>query len=226
MSEKKVRVVLAGGRQKADFLISLLLEKGFELTVINEDRTYCEYLAGKYGIPIFRGRPESLLILDEANIHGADILISLMNNDSDNFVVCQAARKLFNISRIVATVSSPKNVEVFKQLGINTVVSATYTVATIIEQASVVGDIVNTLSLDDEKVVISKITVKEDSPILGKQIMDIEFPSNVIISCIIRETGTTVPSGQTLITLGDKLLIISDKSLQRQVIGIVTGHKK
>jgi len=226
MSNKKVRVVLAGGRQKADFLISLLLEKGFELTVINEDKTYCEYLAEKYGIPIFRGKPERLFILNEANIYGADILISLMNYDSDNFAVCQAARKLFNISRIVATVSSPKNVDVFKRLGINTVVSATYTVSTIIEQASVVGDIVNTLSLDDEKVVISRITVKEDSPVLGKQIMDITFPNNVIISCIIRDTGVTVPNGQTLINLGDKLMIISDKSLEKKVIETVTGKRK
>jgi len=222
----KTRVVIAGGRQKADFLISILLEKGCDLTVINEDKAYCEYLAEKYSIPIYCGKPEKLFTFDDANIYGADILITLMLNDADNFVVCQAARRLFSVARIVATVSSPKNVDVFKQLGINTVVSATYTVATIIEQASVVGDIVNTLSLDDEKVVISKITVKEDSPILGKQIMDITFPSNAIISCIVRETGVTVPGGQTLISLNDKLIIISDRNLQKEVIEIVTGKKK
>jgi len=220
------RVVIVGGRQEADFLISLLQEKRFDLTVINEDKAYCEVLAGKHNIPIFCGRYEKLITLHNAGIRGADIIITLMENDADNFVVCQAARKIFNVARIVATVNSPKNVEVFKQLGINTVISATYTVSTIIEQASIVGDIVNTLSLDDEKVVISKITVKEDSPILGRQIMDIVFPNNAIISCIIRDTGVTVPSGQTLINLGDKLMVISDKSAQGEVVKAVTGHRK
>ena len=221
----KAKIVIAGGKTKADFLISLLLDKGYELIVINDDKSYCEYLSEKYNISVFFGNPAKFHTLDEAGIEDAGIIISLMYYDGDNFVVCQAARKLFNVTRTVATVHSPKNVEVFKQLGINTAVSATYSVATIIEQASIVGDIVNTLSLDDDKVVISKLTVTDGSPILGKQVQDISFPNNIIISCIVRDTGVTVPNGQTIINAGDRLMIVSDKSVQGKVVEIVTGKR-
>ncbi|MDR1101889.1 MAG: TrkA family potassium uptake protein [Clostridiales bacterium] len=224
--DEDVKIVIAGGKQKADFLINMLLDKGFEPVVINEDSAQCEYLAKKYRIPVIWGNPAKLYTLYDANIEGSDIMIALHYGDADNLAICQAAEKLFGIKKTVAVVSNPKNVEVFRKLGVKTVISATYTVSNIIEQASIVGNIVNTLPIEDDKVVITRLLIDENSPVIGMQIKDIPLPENVIISCIIRQTGITVPNGQTVITKDDKLMIISDPSLQRKVLEIMTGSRK
>lgn len=225
-SNSDTKIVIAGGRQKSDFLIGMLLEQEYELIVINEDAGQCQYLAEKYKIPIFWGEPASMQTLYEAEIENADVVIALRQYDADNLMICQAAKKVFGIKKTVAVVSNPKNVTVFKELGIQTVISATYTVANIIEQASVVGDIVNTLSIEDERVVMTKIKIGEDSPVLGKQIQDIKMPDNIIVSCILRETGVVVPNGQTVVAKDDYLMIISDPALQRKIVEVMTGKRK
>ena len=48
-----MKIVVAGGRSKADFLIGSLLEKKHEVTVINDEEAYCRYLSEKYNIPHF-----------------------------------------------------------------------------------------------------------------------------------------------------------------------------
>ena len=52
-----MKIVVAGGRSKADFLIGSLLEKKHEVTVINDEEAYCRYLSEKYNIPVVVGNP-------------------------------------------------------------------------------------------------------------------------------------------------------------------------
>lgn len=40
-----MKIIVAGGRNKADFLIGSLLEKKHEVTVINDEEAYCRYLS-------------------------------------------------------------------------------------------------------------------------------------------------------------------------------------
>ena len=72
-----MKIVVAGGRSKADFLIGSLLEKKHEVTVINDEEAYCRYLSEKYNIPVVVGNPCKRYVLEEAEIDHADILIAL-----------------------------------------------------------------------------------------------------------------------------------------------------
>ena len=57
-----MKIVVAGGQNKADFLIGLLLEKKHKIKIINDNADYGTYLAKKYGVPVFLmiSRHESL----------------------------------------------------------------------------------------------------------------------------------------------------------------------
>ena len=220
-----MKIVVAGGRQKADFLIGSLLNKNHKLIVINDDLNYCEYLAQNHQMPIVFGEPCKQYVLDEAKINGYDVIIALKPDDADNLEICQSAKRLYGIKKAVCIVSNPKNVDVFKKLGVNTVISATYTIANIIEQASTIENLIKTLSIEDEKVILSEVLVNEDYPVKNKKIMDIKFPSNVIVSCIVRNHDMIVPNGQTVILQNDKLLVISTPENQPSAIKAISGGK-
>lgn len=223
MNKKNIRIILAGGNQ--EYLIESFIASGYQLTVINESRRECEYLAQKYHTPKFvYGNPSEIYTLTDAGINNADILVALCSKDEDNLMICQAAKRLFDVRRVVAVVANPKNIDIFKKLGTKTVISAAHTVANIIEQASIVGDLVNTLSVQDEAVIITKVTIKEESPVINKKIQDIKIPKQVIISCVIRETGIVIPNGQTHLMNNDRLLIMSEPSLQGKIIEMFTGN--
>ena len=220
-----MKIVIAGGRNEADFLISSLLNKSHKLTVINDDEKYCGYLSATHGIAIIYGDPCKQYVLSDAGIFDYDILIALKPDDADNLAICQAAKRIFGIKKAVCTVSNPKNVEVFKKLGVNTVISATYMVANIIEQATTIESLIKTLSIEDEKVILSELLVDNSYPIVNKRIMDIHFPQGIIISCILRGNDMLVPNGQTVILADDKLIIISSPQNQELAVNAITGRK-
>lgn len=131
-----MRVVIAGGRSRTDFLVESLVDGGNEVVVINGDRTWCEHMSSRHGVSVVCGDATKRYVLDDADIEGSDLIIALSDSDADNLVICQMAQRYFDIERQVCTVSDPRNVVVFKKLGISPVISAAYTVARLIEEAS------------------------------------------------------------------------------------------
>lgn len=67
---------------------------------------------------------------------GFDLVIALSDSDADNLVICQMAQHYFGIEHQVCTAYNPRNVPVFKKLGITSVVSATYLLSKLIEETS------------------------------------------------------------------------------------------
>jgi trk system potassium uptake protein TrkA len=214
-----MKIAIAGGDNKADFLITMLQSKKHKLVVINEDSEICEKQSEEHGMAIFNGDPCKHFILDEAGIKNFDIMIALTDRDADNLQICQSAKKMFNVKKTISVVSDPKNVEIFKQLGVNTAISSAYMIANAIEMASTLESLVKTLSLEEEKIVFTEIVVEKTAVnLINKRIMDIKFPDEIIISCILREGAMIVPNGKTIILEGDKLLFISSPENQKKVI--------
>lgn len=217
-----MRIVIVGGYNKADFLIDSLLKKNHKLVVVNEDKDYSEYLSMKYDISVVCGDPCKQYLLEEAEIDDFDILISLMEKDQDNFAICQTAKKIYNIKKVVCIVTDPKNVDIFKKLGLDTVISATYSISKLIEQASTIESLMNTLSLENEKIIMSEILIDKNYLSVGKKLAEIVFPENAIISCILRNNSMIVPNGNTVIKFGDKLFIISTPENQKEALNSIT----
>jgi len=218
-----MKIVIAGGDSKADFIIKMLRDDRHKVVVINEEKSYCEYLATVHNIPIIHGDPCKKHVLDNADIKNFDVMIALKNSDADNLEICQMAKKVYNIKKTVCVVANPHNVEIFKQLGVNSTISATYVVANLIEQASTLDVFMKSLELEEEKVVITELVVETEFPVVNKKIMDMELPSNVIIGSIIREGKMIIPNGSTEIFVGDKLIIISSKEDQLKAVDAIGG---
>jgi cell volume regulation protein A len=65
--------------------------------------------------------------------------------------------------------------------------------------------------LDDEsKSEISEITIGENSPHIGKRIVDLHFPETAIIAMIQRGEKFVIPKGNTIIKEGDVFVILSE----------------
>ena len=218
-----MNIVVAGGREEADFLIGSLLSKKTKLKVINSDLNYSRYLSEKHNISVLNGDSSKEYILEDADINGFDVLIALSNDDADNFVTCLIAKKKFNIKRVVCTVTNPSNVEVFKKLGINNVISSAYSVARLLEQATTLENLVNTLSAEDDAFSVSEIIISPDSVYVGKSLKEVKLPSKARITCVIHKGKMVIPTGQTTINADDKVLLLSAKECHDEAIECLSG---
>ncbi|WP_277405763.1 potassium channel family protein [Lacrimispora xylanisolvens] len=131
-----MKIGIAGGREEADYLIGLLMKDKHKLIVINDDRAYCEHLAAEYDkVSVVYGNPGSEEVLSDAGIKGTDVMIALSGKDADNLEVCQLAKQMFSVRKTICMVKNPGNVEIFKELGIDQVISPVHILAQYIPQS-------------------------------------------------------------------------------------------
>lgn len=220
-----MKIAIVGDGAKVNFLAESLLKKGHRLVIINHKQNECEVLADFENIMIICGDGSKRFILEDAGIYGFDLMIAVKSKDADNLVICLLAKKIFGIHRAFATVNNPSNIEVFKKLGINTAVSATYVLASIIEQMAFADEIIQCMPLENGKLQLLEVVIESEYKACGKQIIDIEFPDDSIIGCIVRGNNTIVPNGRTEIHSGDKLMIFTDMVSQEVVLsGLIGGN--
>lgn len=220
-----MKIVIAGGYHAADYIIKKFKSKQNKLIVINSKREIAQYLTKSNQIPVFYGEPFKYFVLDEANVEDADIFIALGNVDTDNFVSCLLAKKVFNVKKCICTVNNPKNVRLYRELGIDSVVSSTQLLATSILSESSIEDLIKTMSLENEQIVLTEVVIKPNYEIANKRIMDLNFPKQGNISCVYRKPNVIIPNGSTLILPKDKLLVVSTPKYQRDILAFIQKTK-
>ena len=217
-----MRIVIAGGNHEADYIIKILKKRGNKLLIINESPNVAKFLSLNNKLSVYVGDITKRYVYEDIEASDFDLFIALSDSDNDNYVACLLAKQLFNIGKCICTVTNPKNVELFKQLGINYVVSATYLLGSAIKDEISFEDIVKTMRFENERIVMTEITIQEDYVIANKKIMETKFPSYANISCIYRNPEVVIPTGNTLILPNDRLLVVSAPENQKRVIDFVT----
>jgi trk system potassium uptake protein TrkA len=83
--------------------------------------------------------------------------------------------------------------------------------------------IFKTLSLENEKIVITEIKIGEEFPCCGRTLMDLKLPATGNITCIFRDPEVIIPRGSTMIEEGDTIVIASAPEHQRELIEFIKG---
>lgn len=221
-----MKILIVGGMKKAEFLIQSLLQKKHTLKVIHDNQEYCKWLSRNYDIGVICGDASKHFILEEAEIDNFDLVIAMTPKDEDNLVICQLAKKYYAVKKTFATVTNPKNVELFKALGIDNVTSSTYIVAGIIEELAIRDELTSYLKIENSGISILEIEIKKNFRADNLYIHELKFPEKSLIAYIIRGSHYIIPEGKTKILQRDKLIILCPKDQNTQVFDAIVGKVK
>lgn len=221
-----MRIVIANGNNSAEYIIKNLRNRSNSITIINDNKEVATKLAQVSKLPVFFGDFTKVSVLKEASIDGADLFIALGHKDSDNFVGCLHARKQFGVKKCVCVVQNPKNVEVFKKLGLDSVICSTETLISSVLAESSLETIIKTMTFENDKIVMSEIVIKPNYIIAHKHIGELDFPKNGSIACVYRRPRVIIPNGSTLILPKDKLFVLSTPADQKALIEFIQRTKK
>ncbi len=216
-----MKIVIANGGHAADYIIKQFRNRKNNLIIINSSKQTSNYIAKMNKLPVIYGEPWKINVLEAANVQNCDIFVALGYVDTDNYVSCMLAKKVFNAKKCICIVNNPKNVELFRDLGIDSVISSTYLLASSIFSETSLEKLTKSISFQDDKIVMVEVTVRESNIIANKQIMDINFPSTGTISCVYRKPNVLIPKGKTVILPGDKLFIVTSKKDQPSIVEFV-----
>lgn len=204
-----MQILIVGGGKAGRFLTKDFLNKGYSVTIIEQDLDKCLMLEEKFGIRVINGDGSEAKILEKAGIEEIDVLLAVTEDDQDNLVICQLAERQFNVSRTFATVNTPGNEKLFEWLGVNVAVSSTSILSALVDQKVTMKDITGMFKLPKNELLIVEVTIGDESPIVGKMIKDIDLPSETILVTILRGNTALVPRGKTEIVANDKILALT-----------------
>jgi len=219
-----MKVVIADGFHEADYIIGLFNTKINDLVVINDSEDICHYLSSNNDVHVMIGHCTKESDLREAGAVDCDLFIALSEDDYKNYVACKTAQ-MIGAKRCIATVINPKNVKNFKDLGIDMVVCSTYLLGEQIRNLTSIENMVNSLSLEDEKIIVMEIRITSDLKVEGLTLKDIKISNLGTVSSIMRNGKTIIPNGDSEIKSGDKVVIVTTGENRNEIIDIFKRKK-
>jgi trk system potassium uptake protein TrkA len=210
-------VIIAGAGKVGWNLARELLEKGHEVTCVEQDRRRYLTVEQELEHAVQYGDATELWVLERAGIQRADLVIAVTGDDEDNMLVCQVAKEKYLVDRIIARVNNPRNLQHFKLLGIQPAVSATDLILRLIEHEVPRYGLVHLLALEEERLEIIELEVSAESPAAGRRVQDVDLPDGCLIISVLRGGDGFVPTADTVIQGGDEVLLVLDPGLEEQI---------
>ena len=217
-------IVVVGGGKLGTYLAKALLEQRHEVIIVEKDERKAERLSHALDAEITQvGDGCDPLVLEDAGVGRADVVVADTGDDEDNLVICLVTKKKFSRPRTIARVNNPKNKRIFEELGIDSVVSSTEVVMKMIQQEVNVRDVAPLMAFKGGNLELVRLSVPEGSPANRKRLSDLKLPRHCVIVALERAGEVTVPGGDTIVESGDVMLIITEPGatpeLKTQLVG-------
>jgi trk system potassium uptake protein TrkA len=222
-----MKVLIAGGGSVGRFIAEQLLSGGHEVLLIEQDGAVVRRArtSGEpKGVTWFEGDACEISTLAETGAAGADVIASVTGDDEDNLVISLLAKQEFGVPRVVARVNNPKNEWMFNEMwGVDVAVSTPHLITALVQEAVSVGSFVRLLSFEGGRAKLAEVTLAEGSPADGKEIAELGFPRDATVVAVIRKERVIVPRGDTVVRIGDEVLVLvtgdSEDGVRELLIG-------
>ncbi len=216
-----MKVTIVGGGKVGYYLVRTLIEHGHEPLVIEINREVCKHIANEMDIQPFCGDATRLEVLEGAGIEDSGAFVSVTGSDETNLIACQLAKKKFGVQKTVAKSNNPKNVSAMQALGVDNVINSTNSIASLIEREVDTSRIKQLLSFNHGEVTLFEVQLPENYVYDGKMLMDIKLPILFNIVSITRNGCMIIPRGQSMLKSGDKLLVISETDVVKELKSVL-----
>ncbi|MCU0466623.1 MAG: NAD-binding protein [Anaerolineae bacterium] len=220
-----MRVIIIGGSKTVYFLARQFVRRKYHVTIINRDANRAREIAQQTKATVVLGEGTDVHRLEEAGARQADVLLAVTNHDQDNLIACQIAQKMFGVPRTIALVNDPDNEEIFKKLGVNVAFSATRIIGSLLDQETDFEEVMSLMPLAQGRINVSEIRLDEDSPAVGKTLLELEISENSLVATIIRGDEVIVPRGSTRLEVNDHLLLISQPQHEKRDLAVICGSE-
>jgi trk system potassium uptake protein TrkA len=216
-------ILIVGAGKVGYFLARRLTQGKHTISIVDKDKAICEEVAKEIGALVINGDGCDPRILEEAGVARADVVAAVTGDDEDNLIICQLAKELFSVHRTVGRVNNPDNEHTFAELGIDVPVDSTKIIAKIIEEEVSFSDFVNLMSFKRGKLAIVRVDLPDDSPVINKEIKDIQLPADSVLVSILRGEEVIIPKGDTVLLPADDIIAITVIGNEPQLLNLLVG---
>lgn len=198
-----MRYLIVGCGRVGSALAKLLDADGHEIIVVDENPAAFKRLGQNFKGHVVVGTGIDYDVLKRAGATTADGFVAVTDGDNRNIMAALIAQRMFKINRVVCRIYDPPRGQMYRELGIQTVVPTTVG-AKLIRDTLMEAPWDPIHSFDFGKVTsLSAVITQADA---GKRVSELEMNGLIRIAALRREsTGVMVASNDLILEVGDEI---------------------
>lgn len=202
-------LILVGGGHVGVNLAKKLHGIGHEVLLVEKDAKTAQKLSTMLGEEVvYLGDGCEILVQKECGFNRADVVVAVTGEDEDNLVVCQMAKTLWGVKRVLSRINDPSHEDIFRKIGIDDTVSATSIIFSLLEQQITTDEMVPVGTLGKGNMEVVEALLSHRSPVLGKRVRDLALPGDTHFAWLIRKERGQAVTGDTELQEGDTIVAL------------------
>ena len=208
-------VLIVGGGRTTYYLEELLKGRKINSTVIEKNKQLCRELAEEFACTVVCNDGTKQDVLLEEGLETTDAFLALSAEDEENAIVSMYAKSC-NAGKIITMIKEISYVELFKGVGLDSIVSPKFSTAAqilrFVRSMASTGDseIESLYKIMDEQVEALEFLVKDDiEELTDIKLKELKLKSGILIACIVHKDKVRIPSGDDMIRRGDTVIIVT-----------------
>jgi len=207
-------VFIVGGGKISYYLAKELESLGMDIKILEQDEDRCEELATDLSrVDVLLGDGTDREVLEEEDLENSDAFVALTGVDEENVLTSLYAEQR-GVRKVITKVTRPTVMDMVKSLGLGTVVSPQSVIANNIirfvraRQANHGNEVKKFFKLGENAEALEFI-VGENFKGVGIKLKDLKLKKNVLIGFIVHGEELILPTGDSEISAGDRVLVVT-----------------
>ncbi len=206
-------VVIAGGGKLGVRLAQMLAPKGRRshqsIKIIEIDSERCESLADllPHAI-IINGDCEKIDVLRDELVGQGDAFVAVTGKDHTNVLATMVAKEL-GVAQAITKISREDYHPLAERAGADAVIVPRLIAAGVILQLVRRSNLINVALIEDGDGEVLEFDVGEDAQTVNKRLIELPRMENAIIGSIMRNDRVMIPSGDSTILPGDRVIVFA-----------------
>lgn len=213
--------ILVGGGKLAYYLGKQLLSMGIKVKIFEKNVERCEELCELLpGAVIINADATDKEILSEEGLSDAEAFVSMTGIDEANVFLSLYAKR-FSKAKLVTKINRMEENDIVNEFNLGSVISpklitAEYILRYVRAMRNSIGSNVETLyRIIENKAEALEFHIREGAPVVGIPLEELKLKEDLIIACISHKGKIITPNGQTKISVGDSVVVVTtQKNLQ------------
>lgn len=219
-------MILVGGGNVGLALGKRLLSNGNEILLLEKDPQTAQRLSdliGENNVAVGDGCEMS--VQKEIGFGRADVVIAVTGEDEDNLVVCQMAKEVWHVDRVLARVNEPDHESIFQRVGIDDTVSATGIIYSLLEQSILTDTVLPVGALARGNVEVVEVRLGTRSPAANKRVRELRLPPLTNIVWVLRGDQGISVDGDTELLIDDVIVALIPRERANELRDLLAATK-
>ena len=227
-----MKIVIVGAGEVGFHIASHLAHENKDVVVVDKNADALRRVSENIDVQVIHGSGSSPVVLAEAGIKSAEILLAVTNKDETNLVACLMASMLSPSTKKLARIRNADYDdyhEHFQQHAphIDTVINPEIEVVKTIDRLMQVPGAVDVGEFADGRIKFIGVYLEKTARLAGVQLSDL--PSMLgderpLIAAVVREDELIIPHGNDRLMAGDLVYFISEEDKLYAALSVFDKH--